>query len=419
MTLLCPPPLATLLFGLLLAGLVPGALALSLGPLQGSALIGRPLELTVQIQAEPGEDLAALCLEAEVYHADARQDPRSVRIQTDPAQPTLVRISATGRVDEPVVTLLLRAGCAQKISRRYVLLADPPVEPQAPPQAVPSPSLPLTVAAAATPPPASAAAPSALTVPAASASAPVVTLGDRPVVSAPMRTASAPERPARAALSAGTVPRPAASGPRLTLSPPRPPSGLASSSGTSQPAPAQATPPVVAVSAPDAAAAEAQVLAQEKVRQLERDMKAAQALAARQEAGLVALQARLSKAEAERFPVEVLYALVALVLACLTVVGWLWSRLRRLQADSGEWWSNSVMTQSAAFANSNLASPVTAASLAQNLAGNSTRAGPVSGVAPSVLPSGMPPPSDFQATDLSNLVDFDLNQSKQAPDQAR
>jgi hypothetical protein len=173
------------------------------------------------------------------------------------------------------------------------------------------------------------------------------------------------------------------------------------------------------VSAPDAAAAEAQVLAQEKVRQLERDMKAAQALAARQEAGLVALQARLSKAEAERFPVEVLYALVALVLACLTVVGWLWSRLRRLQADSGEWWSNSVMTQSAAFANSNLASPVTAASLAQNLAGNSTRAGPVSGVAPSVLPSGMPPPSDFQATDLSNLVDFDLNQSKQAPDQAR
>jgi hypothetical protein len=173
------------------------------------------------------------------------------------------------------------------------------------------------------------------------------------------------------------------------------------------------------VSAPDAGATEAQALAEEKIRRLERDMTAAQALAARQEAGLVALQARLSKAEAERFPVEVLYALVALVLACLTVVGWLWSRLRRLQADSGEWWSNSVMTQSAAFANSNQASPVTAASLAQNLDGNSTRAGPVSGVAPSVLPSGMPPPSDFQATDLSNLVDFDLNQSRQPPDQAR
>ena len=77
------------------------------------------------------------------------------------------------------------------------------------------------------------------------------------------------------------------------------------------------------------------------------------------------------------------------------------------------------MTQSAAFANSNLAVPVTAASLAQNLAGHSTRSGPVSGAAPSVLPSGMPPPADFQATDLSNLVDFDLNQSRQAPDQTR
>ena len=148
-------------------------------------------------------------------------------------------------------------------------------------------------------------------------------------------------------------------------------------------------------------------------------MKAAQALAARQEAGLLALQTRLNKAEAERFPVEVLYALVALVLACLTVVGWLWSRLRRLQADSGEWWSNSVMTQPAAFANSDVASPVTAASLAQNLSGHSTRAGAVSELAPSALPSGVPPTADFQATDLTNLVDFDLNQSRQAPDQAR
>ncbi|MEY4268379.1 MAG: hypothetical protein RIS90_2914, partial [Pseudomonadota bacterium] len=195
MTLLCPPALAPLLLGLLLAGLVPDVRALSLGPLQGSALIGRPLELTVQIQAEPGEDLAALCLEAEVYHADTRQDPRSVRIQTDPAQPTLVRISATGRVDEPVVTLLLRAGCAQKITRRYVLLADPPVEPLAPSPAVPGPSLPLTAAAAAPPPPASAAAPNALAVPAAVASAPVVTLGDSSAASAPLRTASAPDRP--------------------------------------------------------------------------------------------------------------------------------------------------------------------------------------------------------------------------------
>jgi pilus assembly protein FimV len=403
-----------LLTGLLLAGLLPSASALSLGLLQGSAVIGRPLALAVQIQAEAGEDLAALCLEAEVYHADTRQDPRSVRIQTDTAQPALVRISSASRVDEPVVTLLLRAGCAQKTTRRYVLLADPPAEPLAP-GAVAVIPLPQTAEVAAPTPAASAAVPSA---PEAPASAPAATQGGRPAALAPVRTAVAPERIGSAVSPAGGSLRPATSGPRLTLSPPRPPASPTSSPGISPSAPALATPPLAATSAADAAAA-AQALAEEKIRQLERDMKAAQALAARQEAGLLALQTRLNKAEAERFPVEVLYALVALVLACLTVVGWLWSRLRRLQADSGEWWSNSVMTQPAAFANSDVASPVTAASLAQNLSGHSTRAGAVSELAPSALPSGVPPTADFQATDLTNLVDFDLNQSRQAPDQAR
>lgn len=400
-----------LLTGLLLAGLLPSASALSLGLLQGSALIGRPLTLAVQIQAEPGEDLAALCLEAEVYHADTRQDPRSVRIQTDPAQPALVRISSVNRVDEPVVTLLLRAGCAQKTTRRYVLLADPPAEPLAP-GAVAVTSLPQTAEALAPTPGASATVPSASE---ATASSQAATQGVRPAASAPMRIAAVPERPGSTVLPAGGSLRPATSGPRLTLSPPRPPASAASSPGTSPSAPALATPPLAPASAANAAA-EAQALAEEKIRQLERDMKAVQALAARQEAGL---QARLNKAEAERFPVEVLYALVALVLACLTAVGWLWRRLRRLQADSGEWWSNSVMTQPAAFANSEVASPVTAASLAQNLSGHSTRAGEVSELAPSALPSGVPPTADFQATDLTNLVDFDLNQSRQAPDQAR
>lgn len=407
------PRLVHLLTGLLLAGLLPSASALSLGLLQGSALIGRPLTLAVQIQAEPGEDLAALCLEAEVYHADIRQDPRNVRIQTDSAQPALVRINSANRVDEPVVTLLLRAGCAQKTTRRYVLLADPPTEPLAP-LAVAVTSLPRTAEAVAPTPAASATVPSA---PETTASAPAATQGVRPAASAPMRTAAVPERPAGAVLPAGALPRVLANGPRLTLSPPRLQDSPTSGPGIRASAPALAAPPLAAVSAA-AAAAQAQALADEKIRQLERDMKAAQVLAARQEAGLLALQTRLSKAEAERFPVEVLYALVALVLACLTVVGWLWSRLRRFQADSGEWWSNSVMTQPAAFAGSDVASPVTAASLAQNLSGNTTRSDPVSEITPSALPSGGPP-TDFQATDLTNLVDFDLNQSRQAPDQTR
>jgi len=400
MTLPRLPPLVRLVIGSLLAGGLPGVHALSLGPLQGAAVIGRALELTVQIQAEPGEDLAALCLEADVFHAETRQDPRSVRIQTDPSQPTLARISSTGRVDEPVVTLLLRAGCAQKITRRYVLLADPPLESLAP-----MPTASMTVPT----PPVPAAAPSALAVP---VSVPLATPGDRAAASAPGRPASAPApaRPGPAAVPANVASRPLASGSRLKLTAPRPP--------TSQPVLAPpATPPVLAASASEAAA-DAQAQVQEKIKQLERDMKAAQALVARQDAALVALQARLSKADTERFPVEVLYALVGLVLACLTAVGWLWSRLRRLQADSGEWWSNSVMTPSANFAETGQGAPVTAASLAQSLSGDSAHAGLSSRPMSQAAPSARPSTTEFAPTDLNNLIDFDLNQSKQPPDRA-
>jgi hypothetical protein len=135
-------------------------------------------------------------------------------------------------------------------------------------------------------------------------------------------------------------------------------------------------------------------LAQEKISLLERDVKAAQAAALRHEAALTALQARLSKAEAERFPMELIYALVGLVLACLTAVGWLWARLRRLQADSGEWWRNSAMTPSAAFANSNLAVPVPAPSPPPNPPGDAQ------------------PAAVAQPPDLNALIDFDLNQPK-------
>ena len=71
------------LFWLLLCAGVLDAQALGLGRLQGTALIGRPLDVSVQIQTDPGEDSAALCLDVEVFHADARQDQRLVRVTLD------------------------------------------------------------------------------------------------------------------------------------------------------------------------------------------------------------------------------------------------------------------------------------------------------------------------------------------------
>ncbi|MEI6759309.1 MAG: hypothetical protein WCO22_02550 [Betaproteobacteria bacterium] len=294
MTRTHPMRLAGLILMLLLAAGPPETQALSLGRLQGTAQIGRPLALTVQIQTDPGEDLSALCLEAEVYHAETRQDPRGVRVQADAAQPATVRISSANGVDEPVVTLLLRAGCAQKITRRYVLLADPPIDTVAPP---------ILAASSAAP-----AVPAAPPAPDSSSSATV-----------PVQTAAATVPHTKALKPQHRKSKRKVTKPRLTLA-------------------ATAAPPLGSASAAETPTAAAQALTQEKIFLLERDIKAAQAAALRQEAALAGIQARLNKAEAERFPLEVFYALVGLVLACLTAVGWLWNRLRRVQADSGEWW---------------------------------------------------------------------------------
>ncbi|MEN9398524.1 MAG: hypothetical protein RLZ81_3054, partial [Pseudomonadota bacterium] len=122
--------------------------AATLGRMQGAALIGRPLNLSVPVQLGDGEDLAQPCLEADVFHADNRQDPSRVRVTLEPtAEPhgAVVRIVSSVPVDEPLVTVYLRAGCSQKSTRRYVLLADIVSDVVAPPvvgatgRAAPSP----------------------------------------------------------------------------------------------------------------------------------------------------------------------------------------------------------------------------------------------------------------------------------------
>ena len=140
---------------MLLGGLAP-ALALTLGSLQGPVWIGRSMDVALALYAEAGEDMAALCLEADVFYADTRQDPRSVSLSFKaglPGQPAMLRIASAALVNEPMVTLHVRAGCVHKTSRRYVLLADPPLDLPAP---APAPPLAASPPAPPAPPAASA-----------------------------------------------------------------------------------------------------------------------------------------------------------------------------------------------------------------------------------------------------------------------
>ncbi len=128
--------------GLLLL-ITSSSLAVSLGPVRGSALVGRTLDLSVLARLDAGDDAAALCTDAELMYSDTRLDAGKVTVRTSAtgeAGQALIRVTSSMIVDEPVVSLVLRAGCSAKNSRRYVLLADLPM------QAAERPPLPISPA---------------------------------------------------------------------------------------------------------------------------------------------------------------------------------------------------------------------------------------------------------------------------------
>ena len=116
--------------------------AMSLGRYRGAALVGRPLDISVQAVLDAQDDPAALCIEADAFYADNKLDKSLVRVSTEKALSnpldTIIRIRSSVPVDEPVINLHVRVGCQQKTERRYVVLADLASEPAS------LPTLPLT-----------------------------------------------------------------------------------------------------------------------------------------------------------------------------------------------------------------------------------------------------------------------------------
>lgn len=104
--------------------------------MRGLAVVGQPLEVSVPFQLDAEESASSLCIEADVFHADTCQEPGRFRVTVDAplqlSQAATVRISSAASVDEAIITVYLKAGCAQKSTRRYVLLADFPSEPVLP-----------------------------------------------------------------------------------------------------------------------------------------------------------------------------------------------------------------------------------------------------------------------------------------------
>ncbi|HYE40322.1 MAG TPA: hypothetical protein VEB23_10340 [Ramlibacter sp.] len=188
---------------LLLLGSGPAA-AQSLGAPAAEVWMGRPLEMTVPARFAAG-DTGGECVHADVFYGETRVSSDRVRATVLGADaPKRVRIQAMLPVNEPVVTVSVRAGCRNTITRNYTLLPEMPTETMV------AALVARQQAAAAGP---AAAAPLRL----ATTTSPVAAA---PRV-APVRTAQARGDRAAAprARSASVIRRPAAAGPRLRLEP--------------------------------------------------------------------------------------------------------------------------------------------------------------------------------------------------------
>ena len=313
---------------------------MTLGRVRGAALIGQPLDVSIAVQFDAEENASSQCMEADVFHADTRQDPARVKVSVEPTQQlqtATVRIVSSQLVDEPIVTVYLKAGCLQKITRRYVLLADFPSEQVTAPAAVPSissgASSAVVPAATATETPLGSAwsEASKATIPAARPKEAVVA---KPAVRKVKPQAAAPVKPTEAppdkavAVEKRQAGR-AAGQSRLRLDPLE---VLAERVTTLESAKATASAPVPS----DDVVKDAM-----RFQSLESDVKALLALAAKNETNLLEMKTRLQKAESERFANWLVYALAAAVVLCLGAVLTLWNRQKKLQAGKGDWWRGS------------------------------------------------------------------------------
>lgn len=356
--------------------------ALSLGGHSGQAVIGRALDMQVRSNASMAELEAAACLEAQVSYGDVALPSQAVSIQLQQgADGATIRVRANVPVNEPVVNVLLRAGCSgQVFSRRYVLLADidtpsspiavapqvplvaaapvVPVAPQAQPTPAPAPgpatSLPPV------PPAPRAVAPSAPARPPAASPAPRTTAA--PQVATPRAPQAATPAPAPAPRVAAPAPAPAraaaappappaASGPRLQLDPvDLTPQGAPTlrSSFDLQSTPTESEERRKAAQALWAALnapPEQQMQDAQKLATLEQEVQGLRAEEQKLKATVETLQRELQQAREERTPGWLIGLLVAALLAALAAFAWLLRERRRAgvaaAAGSQPWWQSS------------------------------------------------------------------------------
>ena len=316
------------------------------------AVLGQRLSFNVSFRVDAGDTLTPNCVKADVQFGDHRLPAAQVTtaLEMQASDVARIRVQTDKAVDEPVVDVMLVAGCAAPQTRRFVIFADPPrAVPVAlsPAMAVP-PMVVAALAGAATAP----AAANSRAAPLAGGRDAVAGSGQRPVAALPRAAEPRPHtatsrsqakadgakrrrnkqsaRPVRARASvtnppAATAPK-ANPTPRLELDFAEPLRGQPDAIDAALAAVSEAA-------SATQAAQEAASAASTRIAALERDIEQMRNEARRSQAAASQWQSRLAAAENARFW---LWPLLLLTLALAALAAWLSWRLatadRRRQA---------------------------------------------------------------------------------------
>lgn len=332
-----------------------GASALSLGSGSGTVVLGSPVDLTFELQPDPGTDVASSCVTAKLVAGDNAIGDSKVRVIPLPevrGRPSGVRVMASVALDEPVLTVTLTAGCAGRTTRTYTFLSDLPTIATRSASALPVDlsRLPAARGGETARPPAAAPDSRAIPPPADQQAtrqppAPRAPTVARPAAPAPARPVARAPAPAKA-LAAGTAP---AQRPRLVLEP--------LDIWLDSPVPLRSSTELTVTPSEEMSVQRAQAIAlwkslnaqpetllkdSEQLKTLESEAAALRAQAAKDRAATAQLQQQLDLAEQERFPAAIVYALGALLALALLGVAWMWVRLRNASQNAVRAWGDSV-----------------------------------------------------------------------------
>lgn len=324
-------------------------------------MLGSPVDLSFDVQPDPGTDVASLCVTAQLIAGDAAISDAKVRVTPlpeRPGRPPAVRVQSTVAVDEPVLTVTVSAGCSGKVTRTYTFLSELPAVAARSESPLNISRLPSTAVSGMAQPSAAAPQPSSSSASNARPGSRAGAAGASAAVSPTSQGAAAaraqplparlPAAPRVAAKKEAAAPRPA-DRPRLVVEP--------LDLSLDSPVVLRASPELLITPSEEPSAQRAQAAAlwkalnaqpddalsdEARLKALEADVASLRAQAGREQAKAAQLQQQLEQAESERLPATLVYAMAGLLLLVILLAAWAWVRMRSASANAVRAWRDSV-----------------------------------------------------------------------------